>query len=387
MNAMRTMKKRMPTPDPEFTLGIEEEYMLVHADSGELLGQAPRSLMPAMRKKLGGCVSPEFLQSQVEVGTPVCRDIKQARAELARLRHGVAAVAETHGLAVIAASTHPFAQPAEQVMTRKTRYAELAHDLQAVIRRFLISGMHVHIGIGDDDLRIDLMNQASYILPHLLALSTSSPFWAGEDSGLNSYRLAVWNEMPRTGLPHVFASYAEYRRHVDVLVAAGVIEDATKVWWDLRPSDRYPTLEMRIADLCTNLDDALCIAAIFQCWLKMLYRLRRHNQRWREYSLMLLEENRWRAHRYGIDQGLIDFGTGAVVPYPQLLDEILTLIRDEAETLGCTHAIEHARTILARGTSAHRQRAHYQATLQQGHSPAVACKHVVDWLIAETMNF
>ena len=372
---------------PSFTVGIEEEYMLVNPETGDLVRKVPRSLMPAMKAKLGVRVSPEFLQSQVEVGTPICHSLKQARDELANLRHSVSEVAKDHDMAIIAASTHPFARPEDQSITRKARYAELAQDLQAVIRRLLISGMHVHVGIDDDDLRIDMMNQASYILPHLLALSTSSPFWMGRDSGLKSYRMSVWNELPRTGLPHVFESFSEYQRHVNVLVNAGVIEDSTKVWWDLRPSDHYPTLEMRISDLCTTLKDTVCIAAIYQCWLRMLYRLRTRNQKWRKYSNMLLDENRWRAHRYGIDQGLIDFGRGEVVDYAGLLSEILILIKEDASEAGCLAEVNHAKTIVKRGTSAHRQLNVYNSALEKGMPHEQAIKKVVDWLRKETLNY
>ena len=359
--------------------------MLVNPVSGDLVGRVPRSLMPAMRRELGAAVSAEFLQSQVEVGTPVCRSVFDAARELAALRAGVAEVAARYDMAIIAASTHPFADAHDQHITNKARYAALAEDLQEVVRRLLISGMHVHIGVDDDDLRIDLMNQASYILPHLLALSTSSPFWHGADTGLKSYRISVWGEMPRTGLPHAFDTFSDYQHHVGVLVKTGVIEDATKIWWDLRPSARYPTLEMRIADLCTNLADAACVAALFQCWLRMLCRLRASNQRWRQYSIWLLEENRWRAHRYGIDNGLIDFGRGAIVPYPELLAEILDLIAEDAEALGCTNEVRHARKILRRGTSAHRQLKVYNRAIEQGKSPEVALTKVVDWLRKETL--
>lgn len=375
------------TSKPSFTIGIEEEYMLVNPQTGDLVRKVPKSLMPAMKAKLGERVSPEFLQSQIEVGTPVCSSLQQVSEELMTLRQAVSDIANEHDMAIIAVSTHPFARPEDQAITKKTRYAELAQDLQAVVRRLLISGMHVHVGIEDDDLRIDLMNQASYILPHLLALSTSSPFWIGENTGLKSYRMSVWDEMPRTGLPHVFESYSEYQRHVNVLVAAGVIEDSTKIWWDLRPSGRYPTLEMRIADLCASLKDTICIAAIYQCWLRMLYRLRTRNQKWRTYSNMLVDENRWRAQRYGIDQGLIDFGIGKVVNYSDLLSEILTLIKQDAIEAGCLKEINHAKTIIKRGTSAHRQLSIYQKSLDKGESHEVAIKKVVDWLRQETLNY
>ncbi|MGR3984064.1 MAG: carboxylate-amine ligase [Gammaproteobacteria bacterium] len=371
---------------PSFSIGIEEEYMLVNPDGGELARKVPRALMPAMRKRLGKAVSPEFLQAQVEVGTPVCKSAGEARRELAALRAGVAEVAAAHDLAIIAASTHPFADAHEQRITRKERYRLLAEDLQAVVRRLLISGMHVHVGIEDDDLRIDLMNQASYILPHLLALSTSSPFWRGMDTGLKSYRLSVWNEMPRTGLPHAFETYSDFERHVAVLVNAGVIEDATKIWWDLRPSARYPTLEMRIADLCTTLDDAACVAALFQCWLRRLHRLRLSNQRWRQYANWMLDENRWRAHRYGIDRGLIDFGRGSIVAYAELLDEILADTREDAEALNCVKEVGRAREIIGRGTSAHRQLRIYREACDGGLPPTEALSKVVDWLREETLR-
>ena len=262
----------------------------------------------------------------------------------------------------------------------------LAEDLQAVVSRLLISGMHVHVGLDDDELRIDLMGQVTYILPHLLALSTSSPFWAGHETGLKSYRLAVWDEMPRTGLPEHFESFAEYERHVEVLVRAGVIEDATKLWWDVRPSARFPTLEMRISDLCTRLEDTLCIAALYRCWLRMLYRLRRSNQRWRQYRGLLLNENRWRAQRYGIDSGLIDFGRGELVPYPVLLDEIIELVLPDAEHLGCADEVVHARTILERGTSAHWQVRTYNDAVAAGQTQGAALVQVVDMLRHETLQ-
>jgi len=255
-----------------------------------------------------------------------------------------------------------------------------------VVRRLVICGMHVHVGIGDDDLRIDLMNQVIYFLPHLLALSTSSPFWQGGDTGLKSYRMSVWDEMPRTGLPYFFDSFTDYQRHVNVLVQAGLIEDGTKVWWDVRPSARYPTLEMRICDVCTRIDDALAVAALFQCILRMLYRLRQNNQRWRQYSAMLVNENRWRAQRYGIDAGLVDFGRGEIVPYEGLLEEIIDLISEDAEALGCKQEILHLRTIRAEGTSAHRQVATYQSALKDGQDTDQALKAVVDILIEETKD-
>ncbi len=372
--------------EPSFTIGIEEEYLLVDRESRDLIHDAPKDMLPACEKLLKGQVTPEFLQCQIEVGTRVSKTLAEAREDLAYLRRTVASVADEFGMALIAASTHPFANWTEQKRTPKDRYAAIAQDMQTVVRRLMICGMHIHAGIDNDELRIDLMNQVSYVLPHLLALSTSSPFWISEDTGLKSYRIAVWNEMPRTGLPEQFDSFGQYKHHVNVLVKAGVIEDATKIWWDIRPSARFPTLEMRICDTCTRLEDTLCIAAIYLCWLRMLYRLRVANHRWRIYAPMLINENRWRAQRYGFDKGLIDFGRGSIVPYPQLLEEILELLHEDAEYFGCHAELDHARTILTRGTSAHLQLATYRNALKAGANQREALVAVVDQLIKETLH-
>jgi len=292
---------------------------------------------------------------------------------------------EAHGARMVAASTHPFATWGGLKRTAKERYQVIEEDLQNVVRRLVISGMHVHVGIEEDEMRIDLLGQVAYILPHLLALSTSSPFWQGQDTGLKSYRIAVWDEMPRTGLPENFDSFAEFQRHVNMLVNAGLIEDGTKIWWDVRPSMRYPTLEMRISDVCTRMEDALCIAALYRCWLHMLTRLRHQNQRWRRYANMLIMENRWRAQRYGTDKGLVDFGRGRIVPYPDLLDEILTLVGPDAAALDCVAEVQHARTIVDRGSSAHRQVATYKSARDAGADDREALRAVVDMLIVETL--
>ncbi len=370
-----------------FTVGIEEEYLIVDRETRELVREAPPSLMAECQEALGEQVSPEFLQCQIEIGTRVCSDLAGARDELRRLRSSISELVSGHGLAMMAASTHPFSARGATELTKKDRYEGLAHDLQQVARRLIISGMHVHVAIEDPEARIDLLGQAAYILPHLLALSTSSPYWEGTDTGLQSYRIAVWDELPRTGMPPEFSSFSEYERHVDVLVRAGVIADATKVWWDLRPSARFPTLEMRISDICTNLEDGLAIAALYRCWLRMLTRLRQSNQRWRTYIPMLLNENRWRAQRYGIDEGLIDFGRGEIVPYPELLDELIALVTPDAEALDCVGEINHARTIITRGTSAHGQRRAYRAARAGGADHHEALTAVVDWLIEASMDF
>jgi carboxylate-amine ligase len=372
--------------EPAFTLGVEEEYLLVDRLSRDLVREPPPGIVEECESMLEGQVSPEFLRSQIEVGTRVCHSLAEVRADLVRLRGTVAAVVGRHGLAPIAASTHPFASWHLQKHTDKARYNLLARDIQAPARRLVICGMHVHVGIEDPQLRVDLMGQVSYFLPHLLALSTSSPFWRGEDTGLKSYRIAVFDELPRTGLPEMFESWGEYERHLKVLVDAGLIEDGSKLWWDVRPSARFPTLEMRITDACTLLEDTICIAALYRCLLRMLWRLKRNNQRWRRYAAMLINENRWRAQRYGMDEGLVDFGKGTIVPYVDLLEELLQLTREDAEFFGCLPEIEHARTIARRGTSAHRQLALYRAALAEGQERADALKSIVDRLIEETVT-
>jgi carboxylate-amine ligase len=372
--------------EPAFTVGIEEEYLLVDRQTRAVVTDPPPGLFEDCQRRLEDQVRPEFLTSQIEVGTRVCRTVAEARDHLTLLRRTVADVAAGYGLAPIAASTHPFSEWQAQKHTDKERYHLLARHMQSVARRLLICGMHVHVGIEDDELRIDLMNQVGYFLPHLLAMSTSSPFWRGEDSGLKSYRLSVFDELPRTGLPSKFTSFAEYKRHVDVLVSTELLPDATMIWWDVRPSARFQTLEMRITDVCTLLDDAVALAALYQCILRMLYRLRRNNQRWRDYDRMLIDENRWRAKRYGIDAGLVDFGRGEVVPCADLLDELIDLIREDASALGCGAEVEHCRQIIVRGTSAHRQLAAFADARAAGRDQQQALREVVDLLIAETVR-
>ena len=370
--------------DPSFTLGIEEEYLLVEKTSRDLVEDPPPELLAECEQRLAGQVTPEFLRSQIEVATRVCSSLQEARADLARLRRTVIEVAGTHGLAPIAASTHPFAQWDAQKPTRRERYEGLYRDLQGVSRRLVICGLHVHVGIDDDELRIDLMNQVSYFLPHLLALSTSSPFWRGEDTGLKSFRISIFDGLPRTGIPERFESWGEYRRHVGILGEAKLIEDPSKLWWDMRPSERFPTLEMRITDIPTRLEDGLAIAAIYRCLLRMLWRLKRDNQRWRIYKRMLIRENRWRAQRYGIDDGLVDFGKRRIVPYADLLEEIIALVGEDARHFGCVAEVEHARDIVRRGTSAHAQRRLYDSARAEGANKNDALRRVVDWLIEET---
>ena len=371
---------------PSFTIGVEEEYLLVDKDSRGLVVDPPKSLLSECEAELGGQVTTELLQSQIEVGTRVCQNIQEAREDLARLRKAIVEVTGRHGIAPIASSTHPFSLWSEQKHTQKDRYESLTAEMQAAARRLVICGMHVHVGIDDDALRIDLLNQVAYFLPHLLALSCSSPFWGGEDTGLKSYRLTIFDALPRTGLPENFRSFAEYQRHVDILINAGVIEDSTKIWWDMRPSGRFPTLEARIMDVCTRMEDAISLAALLVCLMRMLYRLRLNNQRWRTYTPMLVQENRWRAMRYSFDEGLIDFAKGKIVPFEELLDEILDLTSEDAEALGCEAEVANVRQILGRGTSAHRQLKAHELALAAGSSNEEALKAVVDTLIADTAD-
>lgn len=370
---------------PDFTIGIEEEYLVVDRETRDLIKSPPDSMWKALENILGSQVSPEFLKAQIEVGTRVCSTVAEAREDLARMRRGLSGVVNEYGAAIIASSTHPFANWSEQETTEDPRYMRLASDYQQVARQLVICGMHVHVGISDPHLRIDLMNQVKYMLPHLLALSTSSPFWAGQPTGLLAYRLVIFQNLPRTGVPEEFASWGEYERTVEVLVNAGLIEDASKLWWDIRPSAKYPTLEMRVSDICTRLDDAMTVAALYQCLLGFLYRLRRDNQRWRTYSPMMIEENLWRAQRYGVDGSLVDFGRGELVAYSDLIEEFIEMLAQDATEFGVREELRHARTIVSEGTSAHRQLATYEMARSDGAEDREALNQVVDGLIADTM--
>ena len=342
--------------EPDFTIGIEEEYLLLDRETGAL-AEAPEALMAACRAELGDQVTSEFLRCQLEVGTGICTDMAAARDDLGRLRRTVARLAADHGLAPIAASCHPVSDWKDQTVTDKARYRGLERDLRAVARRMLICGMHVHVALPDPDDRILVMNGLSYFLPHLLALSASSPFWMGEDTGLASWRMTVFDNMPRTGLPPRLTDWAAYAGLVDRLVAVGAIDDATMIWWDARPSHKFPTLETRICDACPRIEDALTMAALVQAICRMLWRLSRSNRQWREHHPALLQQNRWQAQRDGTERGLIDLARGAVRPLPELVDELLDLVAEDTEALGSTTEAARARDIAAIGNSATRQRA------------------------------
>lgn len=369
---------------PALTLGIEEEYLLVNPETGDLATDPPKGLFDDCEAELGQSVTREFLKCQIEIATPVCETIGEARRHLSSMRACIRRAAHKYDLDLMAASTHPFAKWHGQRHTDAPRYQKLDADMQGAIRRMLICGMHVHAGIEDPDMRIDLMNQMRYFLPHLLALSTSSPFWGGHKMGMMSYRTTVWDGMPRNGIPDKFESWGEYERLCKRLIMAGVIEDASKIWWDLRPSNRFPTLEMRISDVCPRMEDALTVAAIYICLLRMLTRLRRSNMKWRVYPRLLVQENRWLASRYGVNGRLVDLGKGEQTPFAVLLEEILELIEEDAVALDCVDEVHHARKIVERGSSATQQISVYEQAIVGGASEEEALKNVALHLIDET---
>ena len=362
---------------PKLTIGIEEEYQIVDPESRQLSSYV-QELLDGGRQVLEEQIKPEFLQSQIEVGSSICSDMREARAEVVRLRSSVDEVAAEGGLKVMAASTHPFSSWMDQEITEGERYTQHHQKLAELARRMLIFGMHVHVGIADRELLIDVMDQARYFMPHILALSTSSPFWHGRETGLKSYRSIVFENLPRTGLPPDFGSWSEYARFIDILLDTESIDEPTKIWWDIRPHPKFPTLEFRVADICTRVDETICIAALLQAIVAKLIRLRQRNQSWRRYRHHLIAENKWRAVRHGVEGRLIDFGQSQAVPMAQLVDEILDWVDDVLDELGCRTEAEYARTIIAEGTSADRQLAVWRET--------GSLEAVVDQLVEETLD-
>ena len=370
--------------DP-ITIGIEEEYLLVNPHTRELAKHQAAGFMDRCKELLGPRVMHEMLQSQIEIGTGVCTTIGEARAELLELRQGVAAGARDFYLSIIAASTHPWSLWSEQEPVDMERYRIMGVEQASIARRMAICGMHVHAGIPDRDLRIDLMNQVCYFMPHLLALSGSSPFWEGIDTGLKSMRPTIAGHLPRSGLPEVFDNWNDWSEMVDDMTACGMINDPSRIWWDLRPSVRHPTLEIRICDVCTWVEDGLSVAALYQSILTFLSHLQQNNQRWRQYRRILILENKWRAQRYGVEAELGDFGKRQAVPMADLIDELVELVRPHAEDLGCIREVEHAREIARRGSSSDQQLRIYHDALARGASDHEAQVAVVDWLIAESV--
>lgn len=380
----------MSVPVPPLTLGVEEEYQIIDPETRNLHSYITEFLSQDKQRTSGLNLMPELMQSQVEVGSHICRNAREVRQELIRLRRAVCTLAAENGLQIAAASTHPFAQWEQQQITEGVRYKELLDDMQGLARRLLIFGMHVHVGFGptpeDKNLMIEIMNQARYFIPHLLALSTSSPFWQGNHTGLKSYRSVVFEMLPRTGIPHSFSSWSEYKEYESVLMKTGAFgkkDPVAKIWWDIRPHPRFDTLEFRITDICTTVDEAVCIASLFQAIVAKLVKLRQQNLSWRHYRHMYITENKWRAMRYGIEGKLIDFGIQEERPYHFLMEELLEILDDVVDELGSREEVNYIRTILKNGTSADRQVRVYR---QHGgdENRAEALKAVVDNLVQET---
>ena len=361
---------------PSFSIGIEEEYQIIDPKTRELKSYITE-LLDAGKMTLREQVKAELHQSIVEVGTYVCQTPQEARAELVKLRKGVMELSALKGLKIAAAGTHPFSSWKEQEITPFERYAGVKQDMQDLAQRLLIFGTHVHIGIEDREFMIDAMNVARYMLPHLLCLSTSSPFWVGRNTGLMSYRSIIFRNFPRTGIPREFRSWNDFSEIVNLLVKTRCIPDGTKIWWDIRPNWNYPTLEIRICDVCTRVDEAICIAAIYQAIIYKIWKLRRDNMTFRIYPSALIEENKWRAVRYGLGGKMIDFGKQEELPAKDLCRELVGwFIDDVVDELGSRKEVEYAYHILEHGTSADRQLATYERTGD--------LKAVVDQLIRET---
>ncbi|MBA2668791.1 MAG: carboxylate-amine ligase [Gemmatimonadetes bacterium] len=360
---------------PSLTIGIEEEY--------QIIDPATRELRSYITEILDGehlileQVKPELHQSIVEVGTTVCRTPADARAELVKLRKAVITHVAKSGLSVAAAGSHPFSSWVEQEITPLERYLGVKSDMAELAQQLLIFGTHVHIGVEDRDFLIDAMNASRYMLPHVLALSTSSPFWMGRETGLKSYRSVIFRNFPRSGIPRIFPSYADYNYLVETMVRTNCIPNAGKIWWDVRPHHAYPTIEFRICDVCTRVDETVCIAAIFQAIIAKMWKLRRDNITFRVYAADLVEENKWRAVRYGLDGKLVDLGKQEEFPARTLIREMIEwFIDDVLDELGSRAEVEYAFRILDEGTSADRQLEVYRQTGD--------LKAVVDHLIRET---
>ena len=364
-----------------FTFGIEEEFFLAHPRSGNVVARVPALLLKSCRKRFGELVGREMLQSQIEISSPVFDSCAQARAEMTRLRRGVAEIAASLDLRLVASGTHPLAAWHEQVHTAKPRYERLIDDFQIVGRRNLLCGLHVHVAVPAGVDRVDVMNRAVRWLPLFLALSTSSPFWNRQRTGLLSYRQAAYDEWPRTGIPDFHADEAEYRRFIDLLVRNGAIAGPGSVWWAIRPAERYPTLELRIADACTHLDDSLAIAALYRCLVRALVRQPELGRDRGALTRRVVDENRWRAKRWGMEASVIDERGGAGFSFVRWLDELRALVAEDAQALGCADALRHLGTIVARGTSAHEQLAIYRDRRDAGATRLEAARAVVDWLV------
>lgn len=361
--------------EPSLTIGVEEEYQIIDPKTRELQSYITQLL--EQDHLVLSQIKPELHQSIVEVGTNVCRTPQEVRTELVRLRGGVMEMAARNGYAIAAAGTHPFSNWATQEITPMERYIGTREAMQDLAQQLLIFGTHVHIGIEDREFLIDAANVARYFLPHLLCLSTSSPFWIGRNTGLKSYRSVVFGSFPRSGVPRFLPSWSDYQQYLETLVLTGCIPDGSKIWWDVRPHWKFPTLEFRVCDVCTRVDEAVAIAAILQAIVAKLWRMRRDNITFRVYNSDLIDENKWRAVRYGLSGRLIDFGKQQELPARELIREMIEwFIGDIVDELGSRDEVAHAFRILDEGSSADRQLAVYERTGD--------LKAVVDHLIAET---
>jgi len=369
-----------------YTFGIEEEYFVTDMRTRNVRHVMSERFFRACKKELGDFVTNEMLQSQLEVATAPCETMAQAREQLHRFRSVLARRATGHGLGIVASGTHPLALWHEQKHTPKERYAELIADLQMVGFRDMLCGMHVHVEVPDPAQRVEIMYRAIPFLPLLLALSTSSPFWQGHRTGLHGYRLAAYDELPRTGFPPLFKTLHEYQNYVDTLVNAHVIKDASFIWWAIRPSLRHPTLELRITDVCTRIDDAICIAALFRCLMRHLVEQTDINADLSQIGQAIAVENKWRAQRYGASATFVDQQSMKAKPSAVVLEELLERIADDAEALSCQNEVEHARKILKRGSSADEQLKIYNNARMVGRTRQSALREVVDWLYQETIK-
>jgi glutamate---cysteine ligase / carboxylate-amine ligase len=358
------------------TIGIEEEYQII--DSSGQLHSHIDTLLKEAAPKLGDKVKREMMQSVVEVGTTICENVGQARDQLGEMRQTLADLLQPEGLRIACAGTHPISRWQDQQITDYDRYKMLEEELQDIVRALVIFGLHVHVAIPDQEHRIEVLNEARYFLPHLLALSTSSPFWMGRNTGLKSYRSVIWSNFPRTGIPPDLNSYDEYQNYVELLVKTGSIDNGKKIWWDLRAHPNFPTIEFRVCDMTTRLEETICLAALMQAICAKLLKLRESNLGFRKYMPALIAENKWRAIRYGIDGKLIDFGKQAEVPMRDLALELVDFVDDVVDDLGSRSVVEYVHTILREGTSADRQLRAFKAT---GDTRAV-----VELLAAETMG-
>lgn len=370
--------RRVNMRQPSFNIGIEEEYQIIDPETRELRSYITQFLEDQTTMKLLELeLKPELHQSIVEVGTKVCNTAAEAREELVRIRRGVIALAHKNGLRIASAGTHPFSHWRDQPITPLERYIGVRNDMAQLAQQLLIFGTHVHIGIEDPEFMIDCMKVARYFVPHVLCLSTSSPFWLGQDTGLKSYRTMIFSNFPRTGIPPIFNSRADFDQFVSILVRTNCIPDGTKIWWDIRPNHKYPTLEFRVCDACTRVDEAICVAAIFQAICFKLWKMRRDNITFRVYPTELINENKWRAVRYGLDGKLLDLGKQEEKPARELIRELIEwFIGDVVDELGSRKEVEYAYRILEEGSSADRQLATYYRTGD--------LKAVVDQLVRET---